>query len=251
MQTEEIDRYTRLVKQALGEKLWLNLGVVPARQLETLQEDIEGIVASLETLEPKLHKKTCPDKPIQPYINMLDKAKELGMKRSITLVIGLGEDESHWQHVEEFIKENPLERITIYALRPVRGTPYEKGPSSQELAWWIAKTRTTFPKIEIIAGTAEYRIPEIPLLLKAGANALTKLPATKLFNTQQAKDIKDYIEKTGRKWVSTLEHTNPQTVIDVEEELKRLDLTEKEREEVKKTLASYLRMMHNKLVTLN
>lgn len=239
----QVQRYVKLVKAILDEPIWLNLGVLPGGQLKELCGDVGGIVASLETLEPSLHKKTCPDKPIEPYVRMLNYAKEYGMKRSITLVIGLGETRDDWTYVEEFMTEHSLERITIYALRPVQGTPYEHGPTSQEVAWWIAKVRTTFPTVEIIAGTAEYRIPEVPLFLKAGANAITKLPVTKMFNKQAARELEDAIAGTGRTWVSKISHEDPELAIDFDKIIASLDLSDDEREELKTVLERYLKKM--------
>ncbi len=247
---DELERYAMLVSKILGEKIWLNLGVMSPKQLSGLKEYVEGVVASLETLEPTLHKKTCPDKPIEPYNKMLDFAETEGFKRSITLVIGLGEDENHWKYVEEYIKKRPLDRITVYALRPVKGTPYEKGPTPQYLAWWIAKLRTTFPKIEIIAGTAEYRIPEISLLLRAGANAITKLPATKIFNTEKALQVEEEVKKARRKWISKLSSEDPNNACNWEEKINDLPITDEEKESVKNTLNRYLKMMSSKLSSL-
>lgn len=243
LEPAEVRRYVLLVKQALGQPLWLNLGVIPSAQLRALKGDVEGVVASVETLEPALHAKTCPDKPLEPYVRMLFAAKDLGFRRGITIVIGLGEDRSHWPYAESFLKEHPLDRVTLYALRPVKGTPYTKGPSPQELAWWVAMVRTHFPTVEIVVGTAEYRLEEVPLLLRAGANALTKLPATKLFNTAKASRIKELVEGEGRRWVSTLSHPDPLRALDWDAVIERMSLTEDEKSEVRSTLHDYLRRM--------
>ncbi len=246
MPAEDILKYVKLVREILDDKIWLNLGTMPKSQLESLQDDVGGIVASLETLEPALHKKTCPDKPIEPYIKMLDNCKELGFKRSITLVIGLGEDRTHWKYVEKFLTDNPMERITVYALRPVLKTPYMKGPTPQEMAWWIAMIRTHFPKIEIIAGTAEYRMLEISLMLRAGANAITKLPATKMFNTERVDIFEEQVKKAKRRWVSRLRCEDTLKAYDWELLIGKLSLTDEEKEEVRKVLFRYLNMMNKK-----
>jgi len=238
-----IARYVVLVKKVLGEKIWLNLGVMPPSQLSSLKDSVGGVVASLETLEPVLHQKVCPDKPIAPYLRMLDHAQSLGMKRSITLVIGLGETRDHWHYLEEFLSSYPLDRITLYALRPVKGTPYVHGPSPEEVAWWIAMIRTHFPRLEIIAGTAEYRIPEISLLLRAGANALTKLPVTKMFNTEQSRLVEEEVRKAGRRLTSVLSHPDPLRAAPWDEMIDGLDLSVEEAGKLRETLHRYLRMM--------
>jgi biotin synthase-like enzyme len=240
---EELLRTVRLVHQALGEKLWVNLGEIQTGILEEFRPYVKGIVSSIETINPVLHKKVCPDKPIAPYEAMMVQAQQLGYDLGMTLVIGLGESKEDFSLLKTFIKKHQFSRITIYALRPVKGTPYTKGPSSEEMVWWIAQVRIAFPHIEIIAGSAEYRRTEIPLLLTAGANAITKLPATKFFNTKAAREIETSIKQIGRHWKSSFTHNNPLHAVNWEERIKVLDLNATEQEELRTTLYSYLNMM--------
>jgi len=201
---DQIVEITKTVSEIFGHKIWVNLGTLPRPQFEKLLPYIEGYVASVETLEPVLHKKVAPSKPMGPYDKSLKTAKELGLKTSITIVLGLGEPIEDYEYVKEYIKKYDLSRITYYALRPVTNTPYERGPDPEFIAEWIARTRIDFPKIEIIVGSAETRLPEISTLLAAGANAITKVPATKIFGTTGAEDIHKLVEKDGRKFTSEL-----------------------------------------------
>lgn len=201
---EDLVEITKTCSKIFDEKIWLNLGVLSKKQIEDFLPYIEGIVASVETLEPELHKKVAPGKPLPPFANMLETAKELGLKRSMTIVLGLGEPIEDYKYVKEWIEKYELSRITYYALRPVKGTPYEHGPAPEYVAEWIARTRIDFPKIEIIVGSAETRIPEINLLLKAGANAFTKIPATKIFGTDGAQQIHDQVKLANRNFTSEL-----------------------------------------------
>ncbi|MBN2881331.1 radical SAM protein [Candidatus Woesearchaeota archaeon] len=244
---EEILRITKICSQVLGRKMWINLGVIEPEQLLMLKPYVEGIVSSLETLEPVLHKKVCPDKPIEPYLEMVKTAKEMGFKQSFTLVIGLNEKKEDYSYVHDLISTYKFERVTVYALRPVNGTPYTHGPDPLDLAWWIAKIRTEFPTIEIIAGSAIYRIPEISLLLDAGANAFTKLPATNLFNTSDADKIYSEVEKSGRNLTSIFKCSNLRELCDWEAIINNTDLTELEKEESIKALYMYLDNMQKKL----
>lgn len=202
----QIVEIAKTVSEIFGEKIWVNLGTLGKKQFEQLLPYIEGYVASVETLEPKLHKKVAPSKPMTPYDKSLKIAKELGLKTSITIVLGLGEPIEDYAYVKEYIKKYDLDRITYYALRPVMNTPYTQGPSPEFVSEWIAKTRIDFPKIEIIVGTAETRIAEISTLLKAGANAITKIPATKIFGTSGAEKIHEQVKVAGRKFISELMH---------------------------------------------
>ena len=62
---------------------------------------------------------------------------------------------------------------------------------------WIKKTRENFPNIDIVVGPWVDRVDSLSLMLNAGANALTKFPAIKLFNTIHAKNIEEEIKKAG------------------------------------------------------
>ena len=236
----ELLRMVKLVSQILNEKIWLNLGEIGTTMLEELQPYVEGIVSSIETVEPKLHKLVCPDKPVEPFLDMMKMAKEKGFKLGMTIIIGLGEEKKDFDLLKEFIEDNNIDRITIYALRPVAQTPFTKGPESVDVAWWIAQTRIAFPKIEIIAGSAQYRIPELSLFLDAGANALTKLPATKMFNTKDGLRVEEEFKLAGRETQSIFHSENPKEQINWEEMLKRADITKEEREEVRIALNHYL-----------
>jgi biotin synthase-like enzyme len=193
-QKEMLERI-KLISHVYGEKIWLNLGVIEKEDLELFKPYVKGIVSSIETIEPNLHNQICPDKPIEPYEEMF--ARTSNFKKSMTIVIGLGEKKEDFNLLTKFIKKHNLDRITFYALKPVKGTIFENGngPTTEEYLWWIAQTRIAFPKIEIIAGTTARRYEEVGLLLKAGANAFTKFPATKLLDQNKLKQLSNKLKK--------------------------------------------------------
>ena len=247
---DEIKRIVKLVSQVLEEPIWINLGEMGIELLEEFRPYVQGLYSSIETLEPKLHKKVCPDKPIEPYVDMIKNSEKLGYKNAITIIIGLGEKREDFPLLEKFLKDNKIKRITIYALRPVKNTPFEHGPESTEVAWWISKTRIVFPKIEIIVGTAIYRVPEISLFLEAGANAITKLPATKMFNTIDAMTVENEFKKAKRNFTGKFTSKNIYEVADWEGMLNRIDVTDEERIKIKETLYNYLDSMNKKACKL-
>jgi biotin synthase-like enzyme len=242
----ELLRTIQLVSQILDEKIWINLGEVSTSLLEELTPYVEGIVSSIETVEEQLHKEVCPDKPIAPYIDMIAQGHRLGFKQSMTIVIGLGEKKEDFALLERFIRTNNISRITIYALRPVAGTPFTKGPDPLTVAWWIAKTRIAFPTLEIIAGSAAYRIPEISLFLRAGANAITKLPATTIFNTPKGQAVCDEVRKANRTFTSLFTCKDVSSLTDWDAMLEKTDLTASEKEQVRITLQRYLDNLQKK-----
>ncbi|MBT5342452.1 radical SAM protein [Candidatus Woesearchaeota archaeon] len=241
---EEMLNRIKLISKVYGEKIWLNIGVIEAEDLELFKPYVKGIVSSIETIEPKLHDKICPDKPIQPYEEMFEKTKDF--QKSMTMVIGLGEKKEDFSLLKEFITKHKLERITFYALKPVKGTPFENtnGPKTEDYLWWIAQTRIHFPKLEIIAGTTARRYEEVGLLLKAGANAFTKFPATKMFGTKEAHKIEDDIKAIGKKLTGTIT-TLPE--IDWNKEIDNLHLDKELEQEVKDKLTIYLKRMENNI----
>ena len=166
-----------------------------------------------------------------------------GFKKSMTIIIGLGEKREHLQKLFDFIEKYKLERITFYALRPIKGTPYTEGPSTEDYVWWIANTRIKFPKLQIIAGTAPNRVEEISLVLKAGANAITKFPATKLFNSSEAKIIEEQVKIAGREFISTLTKVPD---IDWDREVEKLTFDEEIKQKIKITLSQYINAMRKR-----
>ncbi len=229
-----------LVRKVYGKKIWLNLGALEKAELETFKPHIGGLAASIECINPELHKEICPDKPIAPYEKMFENAPEL--KKSITIVIGLGEKREDFSLLSDFIRKHGLDRITFYALKPVKGTMFEnaKPLKTEDYLWWIAKTRTEFPNMEIIAGTTARRYKEVGRILEAGANAFTKFPATRMFGTREAKQIETDIKDIGREMEGTITKLPD---IDWDHEVEKLDIEENLKIKVKKKLAEYLERM--------
>ncbi|MEK6846113.1 MAG: radical SAM protein [Nanoarchaeota archaeon] len=242
--TEELVEIAKLVGKAYGEKIWLNLGAIKKEDLEKFRPYVKGIVSSIETIEPKLHQQICPDKPIKPYEEMYAYADEF--KRSMTIVIGLGEKKEDFELLAQFIEKHRLERITFYALKPVKGTIFENsnGPATEDYLWWIAQTRIRFPGLEIIAGTTARRYEEVGMLLQAGANAFTKFPATKLFGTKAAHQIEEDVRRVGRKLSGSLTIL---PAVDWNKEIESLELEKELESEVKEKMKIYLARMQKNI----
>lgn len=237
---DELVKITERVSKVYGKKIWLNLGALKKEEIEKFRPYIEGIASSIETIDPELHDKICPDKPIEPYEEMFENAPDL--KKSITIVIGLGEKKKDFGLLKKFIEKYNLDRITFYALKPVKGTEFEnsKGPEIDDYLWWIAQTRINFPKLEIMAGTTPRRYEEVDLLLKAGANSITKFSATKLFGSETAKTVAQKVKDAGREFTSELVNLPD---IDWDKQIDELDLDDNIKEELREKLKSYLKQM--------
>ena len=231
------------------EKIWINVGPVAKPLLELYKPYIKGVVGSIETMDPKLHKEVCPSKPIAPYVKMFQAAKELGLENGMTIILGLGETRKDFVLLEKFIQENSITKIHLYSLIPHKGTPFARSKiiSKEEQAWWIAKLRIAFPQLDIQFGIWEDRIDRISFLLSSGANSISKFKATKLFGTKLAQEIETQAKVAKRTFRGTLTKIPD---IDWEKEILLLHLEQALQEEVKEKLELYLqKMQKNKKVS--
>ena len=187
------------VHEISNQKLWLNIGVLNEKTIEPLVPYLEGICGAVETTNEKVHKKTAPNKPIKPIENMYKLCDKYNLKKSMTFIVGLGETIEDFQKLKDFIQKNNINKIIFYALNPIKGTAFEKskGPEINYYVEWIKKTRKTFPNLIIVAAPWVNRVDYIHLMLNAGADAITKFPAIKLFNTIHAKNIEKEIKSSN------------------------------------------------------
>jgi len=216
-----------------GKKLWLNLGVLSKDELNQLKPYIWGVCGAVECVNVAVHDKVCPSKPISEIEEMFRVCEELGLKKSMTIIIGLGEKIEDFELLERFIRKNNIDKITFYALNPHEETCFKKGPESDYYADWIRKTRVKFPELDIVAGSWVDRLGEISKLLDAGANNITKFPSIKLFGTKFAHQIEKEMKRAGRDFQGTLTKLPD---IEIDEELD---------EKIKQKISQYIETMKN------
>ncbi|HLD00751.1 MAG TPA: hypothetical protein VJC39_03325 [Candidatus Nanoarchaeia archaeon] len=231
----------RNISLVYGEKVWINLGVMAPSHIEQLKPYVKGIYSSLETLTPGLHEHVCPSKPIAPYDKMFS-VLDKDFKKSIAVIVGLGDKIEDMNYLFDFVEKHNLDRVTMYALKPVRGTEYTAGPSPDEYLQWLARLRIKFPKLQIVAGTNLRRSEEAGYLMWAGANAVTKFPATKQFGTKKAHLFSDLINSRNREFISNIT-TYPN--INWEEEIDKLPIKEEYKTEMKQKISPYLNRFRN------
>lgn len=239
---KEIAEIAKNISAVYQEKIWVNLGLLDENDLTLLKPHVKGICASIETVEPKLHNQLCPDKPLKPYSKMLKLAKKKGFQTSVTIVIGLGEKKSDFKLLSDFIKKHQINRLTFYALKPVKGTDFENSPSPscEYYSWWIRETRKRFPSLEIVAGLTPKKIDYVKPVLEAGANTLTKFPAVRLFGSEKAKSVETQAKLAGREFKGTLTKLPD---IDWNKEVDRLGLDRDLKDRIKFKLNQYLEKM--------
>lgn len=226
----------RSVSEVSG-KLWLNVGALDEEEIKQYLPYTKGIIASIETVNPKLHDFVCPSKPTAPYEKMLEIAGKYNLKKAMTIILGLGETIEDFNLLKNFIEKHKIDKIYFYSLNPQKGTIFESKemPSAEYQAEWIAMTRIAFPKIEILAGIWLNKIDRVLLLLKAGANSISKFPALKAFGSKEAKAIEQAAKKAGRKFKGSLTKLPK-----INWENETINLEKDLREKVNKKLDSYL-----------
>jgi len=239
---DELEFLLKGVSEIIGEKLWLSVGPLTRMQLERYIPYIKGVVGSTETINPELHKKVCPSKPLRPYERMFEEAKKLGLKTAMTFIVGMGEVKEDMILLKDFIRKYSISKIHVYGLIPTKGTPMEDyaAPTAEEQAWWISGLREEFFSLDIQCGVWEDRAERISLLLEAGANSISKFQAIKLFGTSIAKQFEDEAKKAGRLFKGTLTQMPD---VDWDKEIERLSFTPELKSEIKKKLEIYLKQM--------
>lgn len=202
-ETEEIQSIANNIYEITEEGVWLNIGITD--DLEEYGEEIIGVTGAVETSNPELHDKICPSKSLTDIGNMLDKAKDLGFKRAITIILGLGETPDDIMYLIHYIKDHDIDRIIFYSLNPHEGTEFENSsqPASLYYAGVVATIRLTFPKIEIICGTWTDNLANIGPLILSGANGITKFPLFKMFGTKYGKRVEEEVHWAGRELKGT------------------------------------------------
>lgn len=244
LEPEELIFMLKTAVEITGEKIWLSLGPQTKEQLQQYLSYIKGVVGSTETINPVLHQKICPSKPLLPYEKMFLVAEKLKLLKAMTFIVGMGETKEDFLLLENFIKKYKIDKIHVYGLIPQKGTIFEhaKIPSAEEQAWWIAKLRITFPTLDIQCGVWEDRLERIPLLLRAGANTISKFKALKYFGTNLAEEIEKEASRGGRQFLGSLTKL---PAINWEEEVDKLSLNEFLKKRVKQKLKQYLLKMNS------
>ncbi len=179
------------------QKPWLNTGIMSKNEIALFGDEITGITGALETFDFDLHSVICPSKPFSKVLKMLDHAKNQGLKTTITIILGLGEQKEKIENLFSVIRDYKIDRVTFYALNPQKGTLYEKFPSPASLyyAEIVARTRIAFPHLEIITGIWLDKTPLIGPLLLAGSSGITKFPMKRLL--KHYADVKEEIAYTA------------------------------------------------------
>lgn len=226
---EEIIEIIKIISEVYQKKIWINLGILNEEQLDKIKSYVEGICASIETVNKPLHEEICPDKKMEPYLEMLTLAKSKNFKTSMTIVLGLGETKDDLNELFNIIKNYRLDGITFYALKPIAGTIFKESPNIDYYTWWVAQTRINFPKLRIITGLTPKHPEYAELLLKSGSNAITKFPVVKKFNSEDSKLIENLVKKSGRTLQGSLTKLPD---IDWNQEVNRLNISNELKEKI-------------------
>jgi len=201
--TSEIKKIAQDIFQITENPVWLNIGITS--ELDAYGEEVTGVTGAVEVANPELHQKICPSKPLKDITHMIKEAGDLGFKKAITIILGLGETPEDLQYLFQLIEELEIDRIIFYSLNPHPDTPYANTPQPASLyyAATVAATRIRFPDLEIITGTWVDNLANIGPLLLAGANGITKFPLFKMFGTRHGRRVEEEVQWAGRELLGT------------------------------------------------
>jgi len=236
---EKLIEILKLSSEIYKDDIWINIGTLSMDKLKQLKPHVRGVNASIECINPEIQKKVCPSKSMVQMEKMLKNCEELGLDRSITIIIGLGETEKDMSKLRDFIKKHKLSRINIYALNPHAYTD-KKGPKTEYYCAWISYIRIHFPTLKINSGIWTDRVGEVDLLLKAGANCITKFPAIKKFNSKQAQIIEQKAKQAGREFKGSL---TAYQKINIDEQIEEVNWKSHIKKGVKQKLYDYLKSL--------
>ena len=218
---DELMNICKRMMEATEERIWLDTHPIPGNDIDILKPYLTGINAPLETVSKGLRKRLYPNTAMHQFLTMFDEATHL--RKGVSITLGIGETLNDIQELHHFIEMNKVDKVTFNPVIPHKNTQIKQSPSSFYMTRWIAETRLAFPKIEIIAGTWKGRVAEVGLFMKAGANAITKFPAVKRFNSEDAHSIEQEVATAKRTFTSTLTNIgmiNKLKDMDVDEETK-------------------------------
>ena len=196
--THEIKNIAATIKDITGDGVWLNTGITD--ELAEYGSEIKGITGAVEVANPKIHENVCPSKKLDDISNMLDVAGDLGFKKAITIILGLGETLDDVDYIIDYIKDHKIDRVIFYSLNPHKETVYAESSQTASLyyAQVVAQVRLAFPEIEIICGTWIDNLANIGILILSGANGITKFPLFKMFGTKYGKRVEEEVKWAGR-----------------------------------------------------
>lgn len=201
--TKKIKKIAANIKEITGDGVWLNTGIT--NDLEEFGNEIKGITGAIEIVNPKLHDKICPSKSLDDISQMLDISGDLGFKKAITIILGLGETLEDMDYLLNYIKNHKIDRVIFYSLNPHKETIYANSsqPASLYYAQVVSHVRLAFPKIEIICGTWIDNLANIGILILSGANGITKFPLFKMFGTKYGKRVEEEVKWSGHELKGT------------------------------------------------
>ena len=201
--TSEIKEIAVNIKNITGDGVWLNTGITD--ELSEYESEIKGITGAVEVANPEIHNRVCPSKSLDDISNMLDTAGDLGFKKAITIILGLGETLDDVEYVIDYIKNHDIDRVIFYSLNPHKETIYadKSQPASLYYAQVVARVRLEFPEIEIICGTWIDNLANIGILILSGANGITKFPLFKMFGTKYGVRVEEEVKWAGRQLKGT------------------------------------------------
>lgn len=230
------------INEVLGEKVMMNFGPYHETEINKLESHISGMGSAIESFDEELHNYICPSKPLKALERTLQVLKEKGLKKIITIILGMGEKMSDVDIVIEKINQYEITTLQLCFLKPQKDTPFENvpAPNPDYMAYWIAKVRIACPKINIKVALVDNRIEDLSLYLNAGANCFSRFMIFKDFNKPNAQALLDEAKKANRE---LLGRWKKMPEIDLDKEMNKLDLDEEFKKVMKQKAEQYIKKL--------
>jgi len=120
----------KTVKRITGLEVLVNVGGDLSREdIELLKSaGVETVCCNLETVNRELFRKLKPDDSFEKRLKVCELVKEVGLKLSSGLLLGIGEDEKDREEHIELLKSLEVDEVPVMGFRPYPKTPMENVP---------------------------------------------------------------------------------------------------------------------------
>ncbi|MCA9478490.1 MAG: hypothetical protein KC535_05065 [Nanoarchaeota archaeon] len=222
----------------LGEQIMMNFGPYTKSEVSLFKPHVTGMGSAIESFDEELHNYICPSKPLKALKNFLGHLQEQGMKKLITIILGMGEKKEDVQEVIAQIKNYDINIVQLCFLKPQEHTVFDDVPSPDPnyMAWWIAQLRIAIPTLHIKVALVRERISDTSLYLQAGANNVTRFMVFKDFASEYAAELEEECKKAHRRLQGHFSEVPP---IDIDKEVNQLALEENLKEQIRSKAKQY------------
>jgi biotin synthase len=185
--------YVEAVKKESNIETYCMLGTVNRSSLQHLKEaGLDGYYCGLESPNPAVYSRVRPGDSLKKRINVLQNAKEIGLKTWSGFILGLGENQDDIAQGIDILKSLETDVVSYGQFHPAAFTEMEDGvvPQPFGVAKALAATRICMEGVDLFTG---YNFIEWGFL--AGCNGVTSPNAYFSINANEVTRLKAMRQK--------------------------------------------------------